>query len=58
LGSKDFSLYLGQLQNASNGFMAFITVDNTTYIRISEFGSKFIDFISNSSLERIKEMAE
>ena len=56
---KAFSFYLGQLQSAFAGTTDLFYDDKKQihYIKISDLGSQFIDFISNSSQEKIKEIA-
>ena len=58
LGSDDFPLFLGQLQNSANGLMAQRQIGSRSEFMISKLGSRFLDFISNSSLDKINEMAQ
>lgn len=54
INDKDFTYYLGQMQSVSTGMTDMISEDGYTYIQISDFGKEFIDFISNSSKENLK----
>jgi hypothetical protein len=47
-------IYLGQMQSVSTGMTDMISEDGGTSIQISDFGKEFIDFISNSSKENLK----
>jgi len=52
----NFGFYLGQIQSASTGLTDMYSDKNNTYFKISELGKEFIDFISNSSENKIKSM--
>lgn len=58
INDANFGLYLGQLQSAYTGITDMYQANGTTMIKISDLGKEFIDFISNSSMEKIKKMAE
>lgn len=59
LGHEDLGLYLGQLQSAYAGTTDLYNDEDlgTTVIKISSLGKHFIDFISNSSKEKLEEMS-
>jgi len=59
LGDADLGLYLGQLQSATAGITEVVndTKNLKVYLEISELGRHFIDFIANSSAEKIEQMA-
>lgn len=56
--SEDFGFYLGQIQSASAGLTDMYNKDSKTYFKISDLGDQFIDFISNSSMKKIKKLAK
>jgi hypothetical protein len=58
LGENNFGMYLGQLQSSTSGMTDMYSENNSTLIKISDLGKNFMDFISNSSMEKIKQMAE
>lgn len=55
-GSKDFTFYLGQMQSVGAALTDMYHKDGEAYVKISELGEQFIDFISNSSEKNIKSM--
>lgn len=54
IDSKKFGFYLGQIQSANTGLTDMYHKDGKAYLKISELGEQFIDFISNSSKKKIK----
>jgi len=59
LGNPDLSLYLGQLQSSTAGVTQLYndTENAKSYIRITPLGSHFMEFISNSSKEKIEQLS-
>jgi len=55
IDSKDFSFYLGQIQSANTGLTDLYHKNHKSYIKISELGEQFIDFISNSSKKKLNQ---
>lgn len=54
IDNNDFTYYLGHMQSVSTGMTDMVSDDVQTYVQISEFGREFINFISNSSKENLK----
>ena len=56
---ENFGYYLGQLQSAFVGTTTMYSdeSDNKTYLKLSDLGEEFIEFISDSSIEKIKRIA-
>lgn len=52
--ANNFSLYLGYLLIHDSGLIDMISKDNTVYFRLSELGNEFLDFITYSTKEHIK----